>query len=450
MNHIALEKQFNINNFAVAVKKNICLFFLFAAALTLIAYLPVSATVPILIIVLGLSFGLFLEQTFLAPLFILAFLIRIIFSIFLYNAILIKNEGGIYSGHGLFGDGYSYSVNAGLILDLWFRGERNLHVIADEAKRLSASGNLGSYDFLNAIVYYFTGTSPFTMVFINCLASVLTVLFVYQIAKQLWNERAARFAAFLTAFWPSTFFWSIQNLKEPIITFLIVGLIWAFIKLKKQFRFYLIFAIIIFTVLLKMLRGFLVPVFYVLMVPGAMLFSSKHKKVFVFSLLALAGGAMLMVKLYYPDLIDPHKLLFLLQQKRAGRSYGNLAFMLNFSTANILNLIMLLPVSFTIALLAPFPWQLGSISQISSLPEMLLFYYLIPAMLLGGRVLTKIKPKESWILIMCIFTIAFILSNIEGNVGTLFRHRSMILPVCFILIGVGLDKANFKVSFHNQ
>jgi hypothetical protein len=37
-----------------------------------------------------------------------------------------------------------------------------------------------------------------------------------------------------------------------------------------------------------------------------------------------------------------------------------------------------------------------------------------------------------------------VLAFIEGNIGTLFRHRAMVLPFMFILVGVGIDRIKNK------
>lgn len=417
----------------------------------LVSAVPIDKTFPILVVIFGLLFGIILisfsqkeERYFLTRIFIIAFLLRVIISIYFYNVIFL------YNGEGLIGDSYAYGVNGGVILDLWYKGERNLARLSEEAFRLSASGNLGNYDFWNAIVFYFTGVSPFTMIFINCLASALTIVLVYQITKQVWNYKAAKFATFLTAFWPSTFFWSIQNLKEPLVIFFTISLIWAIVKLRRKFRFYLIFIIICATTVLSILRDFLVPILYFFVLPCAMLCASKHKKIIIAFLLVLGICIIYGSKLRNPDFFTLEGFLRWLMQKRTDRAYGNLAFFSSWDITNIPRFILFLPVSFLMAIFAPFPWQLGSLSQIASLPEMLLFYYFIPAMFLGIKMLVTNEIKEGWVLIVYIFTIAFILALIEGNVGTLFRHRAIILPIYFVFIGIGMDKCKFKITFRDS
>ncbi len=217
------------------------------AALTsafLITLTPLEMILPIVVCCAGLFICIALvmlnpkeNHSFLLFLLISAFLSRIIISLFLYNFIYV------YDGKGLPGDAWSFSESGYAILQMWLSGIRNIDEITANMMKITTSGNLGNYDFWNAIVYYFTGKSPVSVIFINCLASSLTVIFIYYITRQLCNEKAAKISAILTAFWPSLFAWSIQNLKEPLSIFLITILIWVAVQLKVKFRFYLLFVI---------------------------------------------------------------------------------------------------------------------------------------------------------------------------------------------------------------
>ncbi len=160
---------------------------------------------------------------FLSSIFILGFLFRVIASILFYNFVFLSN------GNGLLGDALPYSENGYTILQMWLNGVRDFDYIRSYITEsvYNTSGTIGSYDFWNAIVYFFTGKSPFSLIFINCLAGSLVIIFVYYITRQLYNEKAAKITAVLTAFWPSLFTWSVQNLKEPLSILLIEILIRA-------------------------------------------------------------------------------------------------------------------------------------------------------------------------------------------------------------------------------
>ena len=416
----------------------------------IIAFFPVAFTMPVLIVIIGILASLFLfihknktpeESIFLSGILFVSFISKVVISLLLYNFVFI------YKGTGLLGDGWSYSESGYSILQMWLGGMRDVEKIAAAMLRISTSGNLGSYDFWNAIVYYFTDKSPVSVIFINCLASSLTVIFIYYIAKQLYNEKAAKIAAVMTAFWPSLFIWSTQNLKEPITIFLITLLIWGVLRLKVNFRFYLLFIIALSSLALKELRLVSFFMFYAVIFPiSLVLFLWKKNRALSILLLLLAGVGLAMVVNNY---LNQRSLLEYVNYMRTVRAYGKTAFLSNLDITNPISFIFFVPIALLVAWLSPFPWQIGSMSQIAAIPEMLLYYSLLPAMFLGWRFIMRHKIREGGIIVVYIFVMMLVLAFIEGNIGTLFRHRAMVLPFMFILAGIGLDKIKFKITAHN-
>lgn len=431
------------------LKKHNYLFLVGIIVALMTFYVPIRALSPVLIAAFGMLFGLFLisyneaqEQSFLSRLFIISFLLKVVAAVTLYNFVYLHNN------QGLLGDGYAYSLNGDTILRMWLGGERNMDIIAEEILRYGSSGNVTSYDFWNAIVYFFTGTSPLSLVFINCMASSLTILFIYGITKQVYNEKAAKITAILTAFWPSIFMWSIQNLKESLSIFLIAILIWVVLQLKVKFRFYLLFLIILSSIALKELRMVSFIMFYAVIFPLSLsLFLWKKNRVLFIFLLLLAGVGITVIFNKYSSYSSP---LEYISYMRIARAYGNTAFLSNIDVTNPVSFIFFAPVGLLVAWLAPFPCQIGSMSQIMAIPEMLLYYSLLPAMFLGWRFITRYKAKEGMILIAYIFIMMLLLAFIEGNIGTLFRHRAMVLPFMFVLIGIGIAQKKMAVKYKIQ
>ena len=416
----------------------------------IVTFSPMGSIAPLVIAVFGIWVGLFLllyhkdnykEHTFLLTAFFLSFLSRIIISLLFYNVVFINQ------GAGLLGDGWSYNENGYAILQMWLSGIRNIDEIYINMMKITTSGTLGSFDFWNAIVYYFTDKSPLSVIFINCLASSLTIIFIYYIVKQLYNEKAAKISAVLTAFWPSLFMWSIQNLKEPLAIFLTTILIWAILKLKAKFRFYLLFLIILVSIALKELRLVSFFMFYAVILPlSTILFLWRKNRVLFIFLLLMAGAGLFAAVNNYLNSQSP---LEYINYMRTVRAYGNTAFLSNLDITRPVNFIFFVPIALLVAWLSPFPWQMGSISQIIVIPEMLLYYLLLPAMFLGWRFIIRDKVKEGGLIIVYIFLMMLVLAFVEGNIGTLFRHRAMVLPFMFILVGIGLDKMKFKITAHD-
>jgi len=361
----------------------------------------------------------------------------------------------MYNGTGLMGDTWSYSESGYSVLQMWLGGMRDVKEITDSMMKITTSGNLGNYDFWNAIVYFFTGKSPLSVIFINCIASSLTIVFIYYITRQLYSEKAAKISAILTAFWPSLFVWSIQNLKEPLSIFLITILIWAILQLKIKFRFYLLFIVILASLALKELRMVSFFMFYVIIFPFSLiLFLWRKNKILFLCLIVSIGLIIAIIVNHYlmkflPQNQSNFSLFEYVYKMRTYRSYGNTAFLSNLDITNPAIFMFFVPIALSVAWLAPFPWQVGSMSQITAMPEMLVYYTLLPVMFIGWGFIMKHKIKEGGIIILYIFIMMMVLAFIEGNIGSLFRHRAMVLPFMFILVGIGLDRLKFKITAHN-
>jgi hypothetical protein len=86
--------------------------------------------------------------------------------------------------------------------------------------------------------------------------------------------------------------------------------------------------------------------------------------------------------------------------------------------------IAFLPVGIAYYLLSPFPWQITSVLKLFSLPEMLLVYWLLPAMIRGIKyaIQERFRDCVQVLLLTGLLTVSYSLG--EGNVGTLYRHRA--------------------------
>jgi hypothetical protein len=78
-------------------------------------------------------------------------------------------------------------------------------------------------------------------------------------------------------------------------------------------------------------------------------------------------------------------------------------------------------------LFAPFPWQLASLRQSITLPEMLVWWTSFPLLILGLWFAVKYKLRQ--VLPVIIFTtmLSISYSVFQGNVGTAYRQRSQLL-----------------------
>jgi hypothetical protein len=96
-----------------------------------------------------------------------------------------------------------------------------------------------------------------------------------------------------------------------------------------------------------------------------------------------------------------------------------------------------IPIGLLYLLFAPFPWQLASLRQSITLPEMIIWWASFPLLILG--LWFSIKYRLRQISPILIFTVMLSLaySIFQGNVGNAYRQRSQLLVFYFIFVAVG-------------
>ena len=96
-----------------------------------------------------------------------------------------------------------------------------------------------------------------------------------------------------------------------------------------------------------------------------------------------------------------------------------------------------LPIGLWYTLTAPLPWNTPKLALKLTIPDMLLWYILAATAFIG-----LVVARSRWRLLILpvgyLASIAILLALLEGNVGTLFRHRAMLIPFTAMLSAAGL------------
>ncbi len=96
-----------------------------------------------------------------------------------------------------------------------------------------------------------------------------------------------------------------------------------------------------------------------------------------------------------------------------------------------------LPTGISHALLAPFPWDVRRAADLLTVPDMLVLYVLFACAAVSvWRYRTRVRGLAPLILYVGGNLLLFSLA--EGNVGTLYRHRAMIIPATIVLASPAL------------
>jgi hypothetical protein len=99
--------------------------------------------------------------------------------------------------------------------------------------------------------------------------------------------------------------------------------------------------------------------------------------------------------------------------------------------------ISVIPIGLAYLMLAPFPWEVTNLRQSVTLPEVLVWWAMIPFLVWGIWWSLKNRLRAAFpILLFCLMlTLAY--SVFQGNVGTAYRQRTQIQVFLFIFIAVG-------------
>jgi hypothetical protein len=99
--------------------------------------------------------------------------------------------------------------------------------------------------------------------------------------------------------------------------------------------------------------------------------------------------------------------------------------------------IAFLPIGVTYLLLSPFPWQLTSARAAATIPEMLIWWAMIPAIFRG--IWLVLKHERERLAPVLVFTVLLTMAyaTIHGNVGVIFRQRTQITVFLYIFGALG-------------
>jgi hypothetical protein len=96
-----------------------------------------------------------------------------------------------------------------------------------------------------------------------------------------------------------------------------------------------------------------------------------------------------------------------------------------------------IPLGLLYLLFAPFPWQLASLRQSITLPEMLIWWASFPLLVLGCWFTIKFRLRQALPILIFTPMLTLAYSLFQGNIGTAYRQRAQLLIFYFMFVAVG-------------
>ncbi|HJT26322.1 MAG TPA: glycosyltransferase family 39 protein [Pyrinomonadaceae bacterium] len=370
-------------------------------------------------------------RSFLLQLFGWALVVRMLVA----TGIFIFNVQEFFGGDAITYDYFGYAQ-----MKAW-QGDSYYLAIANHFME----GQASAWGMINmvALVYSIIGRNTLAIQFVNSIIGAATAVLVFSCAQHVYqNVRVAKIAAIYVAFFPSLVLWSAQGLKDAPIVFFLVLAILASLRLSEKLsvKHGVILIAALFSIL--SLRFY---VFYMIVVAIAGGFLIGLQKItptnfarqFVVILMMGVSLTYLGVTRYANAQFSRYATLEAVNRSRADLARAGSGFGQEVDVSTTEGAISTIPIGLIYLLFAPFPWQLVSLRQSITLPEMIIWWLSFPLMVLG--VWYSIKYRLRQISPILIFTtmLSIAYSVFQGNVGTAYRQRAQLLVFYFIFVAVG-------------
>ena len=373
------------------------------------------------------------DGTFLLRLFVSALIARMIIALIIF----CFHGQEFFGGDAITYDFYGHAQALG-----WGGDKLGLRV-ANQYVR-SGEGSGWGMVYLVAAVYSIVGRNLLAVQLMNAVFGAATAVVIYLCAQHVFqNSKVARLAGIAVAFYPSLVLWSAQGLKDGPIVFCLTIAILATLKLGEKLSFKYLLLLLMAVGSLMALRFY---VFYMICVAIAGAFILGMQQVSAtsfarqFMAMILLGLALTYVGITRSAGVQLERYGNLEQLQASRRDLARSAdtgFGKDVDVSTTSGALSTIPVGLVYLLFAPFPWQITSLRQSITLPEMLIWWASFPLLVLG--LWFTIKYRLRMISPILIFTVMLTLaySVFQGNVGTAYRQRAQLLVFYFIFVAVG-------------
>ena len=371
------------------------------------------------------------ERLFLLRLFVLAVVVRIALA-------TVINLGGMEAFFG--GDATTYDIFGKSLLQSW---HGDAYHTARYAGFISSGAGAWGMLYVVAGVYQLIGENRFAVQLLNASVGGSTAVVVYYTAQALFNNvRVSRVAALLVGFFPSLILWSSQALKDGLIILALALAMLATLRLMEKIT---VGYVLVLTGCLLALLSLRFYIFYMMVaaVAGSFVLGVKtlNAQSFIqrFVAIAVMGLAFTWfgVLRYAGTQFERYANLKAIQMSRTDQANAGSGFGKDVDVGTTEGALTAIPIGLMYLLFAPFPWDMATLRQSITLPEMVMWWAAFPLLVLGlwFALRHRLRQVAPIVIFTTMLTLAY--SVFQGNVGTAYRQRSQLLVFYFIFVAVG-------------
>ena len=296
--------------------------------------------------------------------------------------------------------------------------------------------------YVLAALYWVLGAQTTAGIVLNATLGAALVPVISDIAHRLGGQRAAYKVPPLVVLLPGLILWPSQLLREAAILFLLALASNFAVRICQRVTPARLLGFTLSLAVLFTFRGYVA-----LVASGALLLGIALGQQHLLTGLGTAVGAVAMVAvlvlslgLGYAGYQSAAKSNFQdVQTVRQGLSvsvasgYGSDVDVSTRSAA-----FSYLPVGLVTFFLGPFPWQIRGVRQLPALPDVLVWWCLLPALWRGYRTARREARRRVLVLMLPAMAIASVLGLILANYGILVRERTQVVVILLPVIAIGL------------
>ena len=374
--------------------------------------------------------------SYLFKLFAFALLLRIVIG----TAILVLNGQDFFGGDAFTYDYYGYQQV------LAWGGDANARSIAE--MYIGPGIGIGSawgMVYAVAVIYGIIGRNLLAIQFVNAVLGAATAPVIFMCAHEVFkNRRVAKLAALAVAFYPSLVLWSSQGLKDGPIIFSLALCMLATLKLGQKLSGAYIAVLVAGLLCILGLRFY---VFYMIMaaIVGAFLIGMRAataqsivRQFVIFLVLGLSMTYLGVTRLASSQFEQYGSLQELQRSRLDATRSAETGFNKDVDVSTTSGALSTIPKGLLYLLFAPFPWDVGSLRQNLTLPEMAIWWASFPLLVLGLWFSIKYRLRQMSPILIFTSMLSVAYSVFQGNVGTAYRQRAQLLVFYFIFVAVGV------------
>jgi len=326
----------------------------------------------------------------------------------------------------------------------------------NEMKFLFKPGSYGwnPHIYILGFFYYLFGCVPILGKCINALFGVLTGITVYFITKESFGIKAAKLSCILTLFYPALFLWSISNLKDTMLIFLFTFIVYIYIVFYRSRKIEYLYLLMVSFLLINNYR---LGLLYLLISAAAISFIInirwKYKK---FTATVVTLALIMFVNIfsgyfssYFRSMAEKTKVELLIRKQFGYVLTGGTVYKIypervyeykDFCSITKKEFVVSLFKGVLSVMFKPFPWEIDNRAKLLYYPISMIWNVLFPFFAVGLLVSIRYKFKDI-VFLLSIFILTLVsFSLVEGNVGTMIRHRDMITPIYMIFSSIGISQ----------